>query len=84
MNTQSKEQAVLLAREIKEALETLQVALNDGAEEREVVEAKNIVANVLRSYKVFQENLPAEERKEAHDIFAKKIETLISQAKRLN
>ena len=83
MNTEAKEQAVLLAREINEALETLGVALSGRAEENEIIEAKNVVANALRSYKGFLENLSADGKKEAHDIFSKKIEHLVSEAKQL-
>jgi hypothetical protein len=84
MNTEAKEQAVLLAREIHEAMETLDVALGGRAEEKEIIEAKNIVANALRSFKSFFENLSGDEKKEAHDIFSKKIESLVSKARQLH
>lgn len=83
MNSKSKEQAVFLAREIKEAMETLTIALRSGTDEREMIEGKNVVASALRSYKSFLENLSPEDKKEAQEIFAKRIELMASQAKRL-
>ncbi len=83
MEAKSKEQAVFLAREIKEAMETLTIALSGGADEIEMIEGKNVVASALRSYKSFLESLTPEDKKEAQEIFAKRIEHLASQAKRL-
>jgi hypothetical protein len=84
MNTESKEQAILLVREVNEALELLDIALVPNAQPKEIAEAKNVVTNALRSYKSFFENLPPNEKTEAHNLFVKKIESLVSKAQQLN
>jgi hypothetical protein len=83
MNIVTKERSIVLAREIHEALETLDVALTGGAEEREIIEAKNIVTNVLRSHKSFLESLSGSEKEEVQKLFAKKIEDMAAKAKSL-
>ena len=83
MNIVTKERSIVLAREIHEAIETLDVALAGGAEEREIIEAKNIVANVLRSHKNLLESLSGPEKEEVHKLFAKKIEDMAAKAKSL-
>lgn len=83
MNIVTKERSIVLAREIHEALETLDVALAGGAEEREIIEAKNIVANVLRSHKSLLESLSGSEKEEVHKLFVKKIEDMAAKAKSL-
>lgn len=72
-----------MAREIEEAMETLDIALADGAEDREIIEAKNVVAGVLRSYKTFMESFSGTEKDEAHKLFTKKIEAMAVKAKQL-
>jgi hypothetical protein len=83
MNIITKERSIILAREIHEAIETLEVALSAGAEDREIIEAKNIVANVLRSHKNFLDSLTGSEKEDAHKLFAKKIEDMASRAQSL-
>lgn len=83
MNIVTKERSIVLAREIHEAMETLEVALSAGAEDHEIIEAKNIVANVLRSHKSFLDSLSEPEKDEVHKLFAKKIEDMASKAKTL-
>jgi hypothetical protein len=83
MNIVTKERSIVLAREIHEALETLDVALTGGAEEREIIEAKNIVTNVLRSHKSFLESLSGSEKEEVQKLFTKKIEDMAAKAKSL-
>lgn len=83
MDIQAKEKSITMAREIQEAITTLDVALSDKAEDREIVEAKNVVAGVLRSYKAFLESLDDGQRLEAKKLFAHKIETLVEKAKHL-
>ena len=83
MEIKGKEKSVIMAREIKEAMETLDVALDDHADEREVIEAKNIVANVLRSYKTFLDGLSPSEQDEAQKLFHKKIDAMAIKAKKL-
>ena len=83
MNHINKERSIVLAREIHEALETLDVALSSDAEEREIIEAKNIVSNVLRSYKTLLDSLDGAEKDEVHTLFSKKIEDMANRAKSL-
>jgi hypothetical protein len=83
MNHINKEKSIVLAREINEAMETLDVALNSEAEEREIIEAKNIVASVLRSYKNLLESLDGTEKDEVQTLFSKKIEEMANRAKSL-
>lgn len=83
MNTVTKERSIVLAREIHEAMETLDVALSAGAEDREIIEAKNIVANVLRSHKSFLDSLTGSEKEEVQKLFSKKIEDMATKAKSL-
>lgn len=83
MNIITKERSIILAREIHEALETLDVALSNEAEDREIIEAKNIVANVLRSYKNLLDSLDGTEKEEAHKLFTRKIEDMANRAKSL-
>ncbi len=72
-----------MAEEINEAISTLDVVVSEKAEEREIVEAKNIVAGVLRNYKSFISNLTHDDRDEAQRIFTKRIEALALKAKQL-
>lgn len=83
MQTQSKDKAVTMAREINEALITLEVALSPGAGESECIEAKNIVAQVIRNYRSFIAELPAEDQEEAKNVLGKKIEAMVLKAKKL-
>ncbi len=83
MDITTKEKSIVLAREIHEAMETLDVALSSGAEEREIIEAKNIVTNVLRSHKTLLDSLQESEKEEVHKLFAKKIEDMAGKAKSL-
>lgn len=83
MDLESKEKSITMARELQEAMSTLDVALTGDADEREVVEAKNVVAGVLRSYKNFMSTLSDSQRPEAKKLFAHKIETLVEKAKHL-
>ncbi|MBX7150873.1 hypothetical protein K1X84_04495 [bacterium] len=83
MDIESKEKSITMAREIEEAMETLDIALVDGAEDREIIEAKNVVAGVLRSYKIFMESFSGAEKDEAHKLFAKKIDAMAHKAKQL-
>lgn len=83
MNIVTKERSIILVREIHEAIETLDVALSAGAEDREIIEAKNIVANVLRSHKNFLDSLSGSEKEEVQKLFAKKIEDMAAKAKSL-
>ncbi len=83
MDIKTKEKSIVMAKEIQEATETLDVALNHQSGDHEVVEAKNIVANVLRSYKDFINSVSEAERKEVQELFAKKIEAMALKAKQL-
>lgn len=83
MDIESKEKSITMAREIEEAMETLDIALAAGAEDREIIEAKNVVAGVLRSYKTFMESFNDAEKDEAHKLFSKKIEAMAVKAKQL-
>lgn len=83
MQTQSKNKAVIMAREINEAMITLAVALSPGAGEHECIEAKNIVAQVIRNYRRFIAELPVEDQEEAKNLLSKKIEAMALQAKKL-
>jgi hypothetical protein len=82
MDLQAKEKSITMAREMQEAMNTLVVALS-GNDEREIVEAKNIVAGVLRSYKSFLEGLDDGQRAEAKKLFAHRIEAIVEKAKGL-
>lgn len=83
MTDEFKTQCVTLAREIQEALTTLEVAADPSSEERERIEAKNVVANVLRSYKNLIENLSGTDKTEASKLLHKKIEDMALKAKYL-
>jgi hypothetical protein len=83
MDIKIKEKSIIMAREIQEATETLDVALTHHSGEHEAIEAKNIVANVLRSYKVFIDQIPEDDRAEVQELFSKKIEAMAKKAKRL-
>lgn len=81
MQTRSKEKTIIMAREINEALITLEVALSPGAGENECIEAKNIVSQVLRDYRKFLDELPPNEQEEAKNVLGKKIESMAQKAK---
>lgn len=83
MNTESKKKSITMAQEINEALTTLDAVTAEGAEEREIIEAKNIVAGVLRNYKNFLQDVPSEDRDEVQRIFSKKIEGLALKARQI-
>jgi hypothetical protein len=65
-------------------METLEVALGDGADEREIVEAKNVVASVLRSYKEFLDGLDTGQREQARKLFLPRIEAMAVKARSLS
>ncbi len=83
MNTRSKEKSITMAREITEAMITLEIALSPGAGENENIEAKNVVTQVLRSYKTFIESVSGADQKEVLELFSKKIEAMAVKAKLL-
>lgn len=83
MNTESKKKSITMAQEINEAISTLDVVMSENAEEREIIEAKNIVAGVLRNYKLFLQDVNSEDRDEVHRLFTKKIETLARKAQQI-
>ncbi len=83
MNTYSKEKSITMAREITEAMITLEIALSPGSGENEIIEAKNVVSQVLRSYRGFLESIPEEDLRKAQDLFSKKIEIMALKAKNL-
>lgn len=81
MTSELKQKCIILAKEINEAVETLEIAL--VGEEREKIEAKNIVANVLRSHKSLLDGLAEPEKSETLRLFEKKIDTMAQKAKSL-
>ncbi len=78
-----KEKSVTLAHGLNEAMNTLNVVLAGSADEGEIIEAKNIVAGVLRNYKSFLQELPDSDRTEVQKLFARKIEALATRARQL-
>jgi len=82
MNTEFKQKAITLAKEIHEAMETLDIA-STQSDESVAIEAKNVVANVLRSHKSFIENVNGADQDEAQKLFHKKIEAMALKAKAL-
>ncbi len=81
MTTEFKQKCITMVKEINEAMETLLIALSGN--EAEQIEAKNVVANVLRSYKNFIGELTPEEQNEASKLFTPKIDALAQKAKAL-
>lgn len=84
MNTLSKEKSITMAREITEAMITLEIALSPGSGEHEIIEAKNVVSQVLRSYRGFLESIPETDMQKVQELFSKKIEAMALKAKRLD
>ena len=83
MNIEFKQKAITLAREIHEAMETLNIATGQ-MDEAVSIEAKNIVANVLRSHKRLIESMSGSDQEEAQKIFHRKIEAMALKARGLN
>jgi len=83
MDIELKKKSITMAEEINEAITTLDFVVTDKAEEREIVEAKNIVAGVLRNYKSFINDLAHDDQVVAQRLFTKKIETLALKARQL-
>lgn len=84
MTIQSKEKCIVMAREITEAMITLEIALSPGSGAQENTEAKNVVAQVLRSYKIFIAAIPETDQNEVIGLFSKKIEAMAVRAKSLD
>lgn len=83
MNTLTKEKSITMAREITEAMITLEIALSPGTGEHEIIEAKNVVTQVLRSYRRFLESIPEADLRKAQELFSKRIEAMAHQAQKL-
>ncbi len=73
-----------MAREITEAMITLEIALSPGSGDHELIEAKNVVSQVLRSYRTFIDTIHDPDQKEVSDLFSKKIEAMAHKAKQLD
>jgi len=74
----------VMAGEIEEAIKTLKLAM-ETEDEREIIEAKNTVSNVIRDYKSFSQNLSDTDVRlqKLQTALKKKVEEMVQLAKKL-